>query len=537
VLGSFEVRVAGQPVPLGGEKQRALLAILALRANDVVAREWLLEELWADDPPATAVKALQVYVSRLRKVLPAGALVTRPPGYVLEIDPEQVDVHRFERIVTEAGDVDPAQASVLLRSALALWRGPPFSEFGDEPFARIEAARLEDLHLAALKDLIDADLALGRHRALIPELRRLIERHPYRERLRGQLMIALYRSGRQAEALDAYQAARSVLDKVGLEPGTALRTIERQILTQDPILDLAEPAPLARGIGGRALLPGPLVPASPVPFVGRETELAMLRSLLDRAVDGEGGLALLVAEAGAGKTRLVREFAREAADEGVLVLYGASDVADTATYQPLLDWFAFLLRACDENALNALTGGGESLPRLVSELTGANEGLAESPGDAAAERYRLETAVTNLLARMSRVQSLLLVFDDVQWSDTETLHLLRALGRTAPEGRILVIAALRELDVARETVLGETLADLSRLDGVTHLTVRRLDTDDVGAFVRAATGTEPSPELVSEIAAAANGNPAAAVRALTGLRLGHGQAMQRDHSRDERRSA
>ena len=536
MLGSFEVRVAGSPVSLGGEKQRALLAVLALRANEVVAREWLLEELWTGGPPATAVKALQVYVSRLRKVLPPGVLVTRPPGYVLEVDLEQVDLHRFQRIVEEAGDVAPAHASVLLRSALALWRGPPFAEFGDEPFARIEAARLEDLRLAAQKDLIDADLALGRHRALIPELRRLVERHPYRERLRGQLMIALYRSGRQADALDAYRAARSALDKVGLQPGPALRALERQILMQDPALDLSGPTQPARRAGGRVQLPGPLVPASPLPFVGRASELAVLRSLLDRAVDGEGGLALLVAEAGAGKTRLVREFALQAADEGVLVLYGASDAGSTATYQPLLDWFAFLLRVCDDDTLYALTGSRDSLARLVSELTGASETLSGTRGDAAAERYRLETAVTNLLARMSRMQPLLLLLDDLQWSDAETLHLLRALGRTAPEGRMLVIAALRELDVAREPALGETLADLSRLDGVVHLTVWRLGAEDVRAFVRAVTGTEPSPELVSEITRAANGNAAAAVRAVTGLQL-DAQSSLHDGPRDELRPA
>jgi DNA-binding SARP family transcriptional activator len=524
-------------VPLGGEKQRALLAILALRANEVIAREWLLEALWADDPPATAVKALQVYVSRLRKVLPDGVLVTRPPGYVLEVDPEEVDLYRFQRLVAAASNADPAQASVLLRSALTLWRGPPLAEFGDEPFARLEAARLEDLHLAALKDLIDADLSRGDHRALVPELRRLVEEHPHRERLRGQLMLALYRSGRQAEALDAYRAARSALDKLGLEPSLALRTLERQILTQDPILDFADATPPARGMGGRALLPGPLVPTSPLPFVGRASELAVLRSLLERTLAGEGGLALVAAEAGGGKTRLVRELARQAAGEGVLVLYGASDAAITAPYQPLLEWFAFLLRACDHQALDALTGGTELLSHLVSELAAANAEPVGSLSDSSAERYRMQTSITNLLARMSRVQPLLLVIDDVQWSDPETLHLLRTLARTAPEGRMLVIATLRERGVTSEPVLSEMLTDLSHLDGVTQLTIRKLGNEDVSAFVRAATGIEPSSELVSEIAKATDGNAAAALRAVTDLRLGGGRVSELDDLRDERRSA
>jgi hypothetical protein len=350
-------------------------------------------------------------------------------------------------------------------------------------------------------------------------------------------MLALYRSGRQAEALDAYQAARSALDKLGLEPSGALRTLERQILTQDRMLDLADATPLARGINGRAVLPGPLVPTSPVPFVGRATELAALRSLLERAVSGEGGLTLLVGDAGGGKTRLVRELAHQAAGEGVLVLYGASDAATTAPYEPLLEWFAFLLRVGDREALDALTGDAEPLARLVSQLAAANEEAVTSRGDSAAERYRLQTAVTNLLARMSRVQPLLLVVDDVQWSDPETLHLLRALARTAPEGRILVIATLRECGAASEPVLGETLADLSRLDGVTHLTVRKLGAEDVSAFVRAATGTEPPPKLVSEIAEAANGNAAAALRAVADLRLLGGQPSHGEDSREQRRSA
>jgi DNA-binding SARP family transcriptional activator len=510
-------------MPLGGEKQRALLALLALRVNEVLGREWLLEELWGDDAPATAMKALQVYVSRLRKVLPPGVLRTRPPGYVLEIDPEQVDVHRFERLVTEAGKADPTEASALLRSALALWRGPPLAEFAHEPFAKPEADRLIDLELAALEDRIDADLVLGYQRELIPELRRMVEEHPHRERLRSQLMVALYRAGRQADALDAYQAARSALVKLGLEPGGALRMLERQILTQDPSLDLVHATPLARGDGGRALLPGTLVPTSPFPFIGRASELAVLRSLLKRAVGGEGGLVLLAAEVGGGKTRLVRELAREAVDDDVLVLYAPSDPANHAPYQAPLEWFAFLLRACDREALESLTGGADALPSLVSELAAANDELVGLKGDRVSHRYHLQTAVTNMLARMSRVRPLLLVVDDAHWADPATLQLLRALARTAPEGRILVIATLGDRSEDGEPILSETLADLSRLDGVTLVPVGKLDADDVSAFIRAATGMSPSPQLVSRIARATNGMPLRLCELWPDLRPGSGQ--------------
>jgi DNA-binding SARP family transcriptional activator len=223
LLGPLEVRGDEEPLRLPARKQRALLALLLLHANRVVGRERLIDQLWGEDPPETAVKALQVYVSQLRKLLPAGMLMTRPPGYVLEVEPEAVDLLRFERLVAEARACEPARASVLLREALGLWRGPPLAEFGEEPFARVEATRLEDLRLAALEERIEADLSLGRHAELVSELEALVAEEPHRERLRGQLMLALYRSGRQAQALEAYRAARAALAELGLEASAPLR--------------------------------------------------------------------------------------------------------------------------------------------------------------------------------------------------------------------------------------------------------------------------------------------------------------------------
>jgi DNA-binding SARP family transcriptional activator len=209
LLGPLEVRCQDGPLALGRRKQRALLALLLLHANRTVARERLIDELWGESAPETAVTSVQVYVSRLRKSLPEGVLLTRPPGYVVQVEPEQVDLLRFERLVAEARGAAPALAAALLHEALELWRGPPLAEFGEEPFARVEAARLEELRLAALEDRIDADLALGRHADLVGELDALVSAHPHRERLRAQLMLALYRSNRQAEALEAYRAARA----------------------------------------------------------------------------------------------------------------------------------------------------------------------------------------------------------------------------------------------------------------------------------------------------------------------------------------
>jgi DNA-binding SARP family transcriptional activator len=240
LLGPLEVRVRGESLPLGGLKQRALLAVLLLHANRTVARERLIDELWGDAPPETAVKAVHGYVSRLRKVLPAGTLQTRPSGYMLALDAALVDVHRVDQLVAEAREAGAAAAACLLREALELRRGEPLAEFGDEPFARLEAGRLEDLRLVALEERIEADLELGRHHALVGELEALAAVHPHRERFRGQLMLALYRSGRQAEALEAFREAREKLGELGLEPGALLRRLERQILNQAEELELPD---------------------------------------------------------------------------------------------------------------------------------------------------------------------------------------------------------------------------------------------------------------------------------------------------------
>jgi YVTN family beta-propeller protein len=242
VLGPLEVRDDGRSLPLAGAKQRALLALLLVNANRVISRDRLIDELWGGEPPETAVQSLQVYVSRLRKVLPAETLLTRPPGYLLELEPSELDLQRFEQLLADGREAlaqgDPGRASDVLHEALALWRGPALAEFGFEPFAQAEIGRLEDLRLAAVEERIEADLALGRHADLIGELEALITENSYRERLRGHLMLALYRSGRQAEALDAYQAARRALvDELGIEPSENLQQLEKQILTHDKALD------------------------------------------------------------------------------------------------------------------------------------------------------------------------------------------------------------------------------------------------------------------------------------------------------------
>jgi DNA-binding SARP family transcriptional activator len=215
------------------------LALLLLHANETLSRERLIDELWGEHPPATATKTVQVHVSRLRKALSAGngadgVIVTRARGYQLRVDPERLDSHRFERLVDEGrGELNaghPRDAAAAFEAALALWRGPPLAGLGDEPFVQREAARLEDLRVAALEDLNEAKLALRRHGELIGSLEALIGEHPYRERLRAQLMLALYRCERQADALQAYQnTRRTLVEELGIEPGERLRDLEQAV--------------------------------------------------------------------------------------------------------------------------------------------------------------------------------------------------------------------------------------------------------------------------------------------------------------------
>jgi DNA-binding SARP family transcriptional activator len=244
ILGPLEVSDEGGQVSLGGGKPRALLAGLLLHPNEVVSADRLIDELWGEDSPERAAAALRVNVSRLRKALPHDVLATKSPGYVIRVEPEELDLHRFERLVDEGRSMLarglPADASERLRDALSLWRGPALADFAYESFAQTAIARLEEIRLAAVELRIDADLALGRHDELVGELEALVAEHPLRERLRGYLMTALYRSGRQAEALDAYQdARRALVDELGIEPSTALRELERAILRQEPALNQA----------------------------------------------------------------------------------------------------------------------------------------------------------------------------------------------------------------------------------------------------------------------------------------------------------
>ncbi|HVG75973.1 MAG TPA: BTAD domain-containing putative transcriptional regulator, partial [Thermoleophilaceae bacterium] len=246
ILGPLEALDGARQIALGGHKRRAVLAVLVLHPNETLSGERLIDELWGESPPANALKTLQVHVSRLRKELPPDVLVTREHGYELQIELDEVDAHRFEGLLDdgrgELGAGSPDRALDALDRALALWRGTPLADLAYEPFAQAEIARLEDLRFAAIEESIEAKLALGRHGEVIAQLEQLVEEHPYREHLHAQLMLALYRSDRQADALQAYQnARRRLVEELGIEPGARLRELEAAVLAQDDALALARP--------------------------------------------------------------------------------------------------------------------------------------------------------------------------------------------------------------------------------------------------------------------------------------------------------
>jgi predicted ATPase/DNA-binding SARP family transcriptional activator len=343
VIGPVAVEHEGRSLPLGGHKQRALLALLLLHANEVVSRDVLIDGLWGGEPPRSALHSLEVYVSRLRKVV-GERLQTRPAGYALELGPDELDAWCFEdllakgRAALRAGDAPIAEE--LLRDALELWQGRPFEDVAYESFVQVEAARLEELRLACLEERIEADLALGRHDELVGELEALVAEHPLHERLRKSLMTALYRAGRQAEALEAYRdARRALVDELGIEPSPALQELERLILRQDPALDVP-PKRISN-----TNLPRPVSS-----FVGRERELA---ELLAR-IEGGARLFTLTGPGGSGKTRLALEAA-------------ASLVA---SYKAGVFWVG--LAALRDAAL---------VTETISQTLSAEDGLAEHIGE------------------------------------------------------------------------------------------------------------------------------------------------------------
>jgi DNA-binding SARP family transcriptional activator len=500
ILGPLEVADGDAVLMLAGAKQRALLAILLLNANQVVSSDRLIDELWGEEPPDSGATALQMQVSRLRKTLGGSGdtVVTKPPGYAIRLDRDQFDLHRFERLVEEAEASEPAVAAEKLREALALWRGSPLADLAYESFAQAAIGRLEELRVTALERRIDADLALGRHSALAAELVELVAEHPLRERLRGQLMLALYRSGRQAEALAAYQDARRTLgEELGIEPGQDLRELERAVLRQDPLLEPAGSANPPAG-AGRA------------PLVGRERELADLLAGLEDAVAGRGRLFLLAGEPGIGKSRLADELIARAKARGVRVLAGRCwEAGGAPVYWPWLQSLRAYIREVGGDTLRSQLGSGApDLAQLLPELCELYPDLSKPPAlEPENARFRLFEAATSFLKNVAQHRPLLLVLDDLHEADEPSLLLLQFLARELDQSRLLVLGAYRDVDPTIREALSTSLAELVREPVTRTLSLGGLGENDVARLIELTTAHKPAAGVVRTVHAGTEGNP------------------------------
>jgi DNA-binding SARP family transcriptional activator/tetratricopeptide (TPR) repeat protein len=499
-LGPFEVSGPAGQVQMGATKERLLLALLALRANEVVSTAQVIDGLWGEDPPPTAVKTVHAHVARVRRMLESaglpGVLVTREPGYFLQADPEHIDAVRFEQHALAGrralADGDPKAAEAELAAGLALWRGDALSDCRDDSEEISAAAvRLDELRLNAIEDHIDAQLALGRHAAVIGDLESLVVRFPLRERMWGALMIGLYRAQRQADALRAYQRARDVLvERLGVEPTAELRRLETAILEGDPSLDLVvvrRASPASERLVGWATS-GPA-------FVGRDSELTSLKDLWTGARDGQRQIVMISGEPGIGKTRLAAEVALHAHGDGARVLYGRCDEGLGVPYQPFVEALREYVEACDDDELERGLGRyPNELVRLVPELaTRMTEVAPPLHSDPATEQYRLFEAVVEWLAAAVDRNPVVLVLDDLHWAAQPTVLLLRHVMRSERAGRLMMLTTYRPSELDRAHPLAEMLADVhvsAPAPQLDRVELRGLDASAVAAFVEAASGQD-----------------------------------------------
>lgn len=489
LLGPLEVRDGDRVVTLPRRQQRALLAALALRAGEVVSTDRLVADLWGERAPASATGSIQNTVSALRKALGRDVVLTQAPGYRLALEPESVDAHRFERLLAAARVADEAARVPLLSEALALWRGPALADLDEERFARLEAARLDELRVAAQEERIDAELALGRHSALVGELETLVATHPLRERLRGQLMLTLYRCGRQAEALEVYRAARLALaDELGLDPSPELQELERRILRQDASLAVTTDAgpPAGRRPSGAQIT---VVAAEPAfTIVGRRAELAEIDERIAAAARGRSTTLLIRGEPGIGKSTLLAYAAARADGATILRAAGIESQAE----------FGFAGLATVLKPVVELIGQlpGPQAGALVGAL-----GLGPAvPGDP----FAVSVATLNLLSSAAENGPLIVLVDDAQWLDGPSQQALIFCARRLELDGIALLIALRD---DQPTLFDQTELPALRVGALTRIESERL-LDRTESVLQ--------PDARRALLETANGNPLALVE-LPGL--------------------
>jgi DNA-binding SARP family transcriptional activator len=518
LLGPLEVTGPAGQVRIGAAKERLVLALLLLRAGEVVSRDALVDALWGDDPPATAVKTMQGHVARVRRALETvgmnDVLETRPPGYVLCVPADAIDVTRFEHFSTSGRQAlvagDPSRAAADLGEALRLWRGEALADCRGGGWAETEAVRLEERRLTTVEDRVDADLMLGHQGVLVSELESLVASHPLRERLWGSLMLALYRTGRQADAVRAYQRARAMLvGELGLEPGGDLRELEAAVLAGDPALDA--PGEVDRRADLAIPLPARVATTASTVFVGRAHERDALMRSLHSVAAGEQGVVLVSGEPGIGKTSLATMFARAAFAEGAVVLYGRCDEDLGIPYQPWSELLSHLVEHAPDDLLAAhLDARGTELARLAPDLAARPPAERTSSSDAEGERYLLFGAVVDVLARVSARTPVVLVLDDLHWADAPTVHLLRHVFAAATPTRMLVIGTFRDSDVGDHHPLRATLAGLHREPNVERVALRGLGEDELLELLELTVRDAAAEERVAlrdALSAETDGNP------------------------------
>ncbi|MEV4132091.1 BTAD domain-containing putative transcriptional regulator [Dactylosporangium sp. NPDC049742] len=549
ILGPLEVVGESGPVDTGTPKQRAVLAMLTMQPGRTVSVQRLIDELWSDEPPERAIASLQAYVSRLRRALEPGrtardrstVLVSRAPGYQLMVPADAVDAARFAAAVEQARTgTDPAVALQVLTDALHLWRADPLPELGDSPLARAERGRLQELRLIAVEERSEALLRLGRAAEVAYLSESALAEAPYRERLWGQLMLALYRSGRQAEALAAYGRARAgLVDELGIEPGPALQQLEQDILRQAP--HLAEPVSATPTSGApMSTRPGPAeavsTPAaadisdmSDLPpqggaaeqsdsgagrdaddggLVGRDAELRTVQELLTSTAAGRGRLLLVSGSPGIGKSALLRELAARATG-----LVGTGTGVDGEAPPVFLPW-AQILRAvaAAPGAADALATAFAPYGNLPAVLDPTlSEALplpaAERIADPELARSRLYQGIVDGLCRLATHRPLVLVVDDAHWLDAPSTVLLTMFAKAVRRSAVLLAVGYREAELAPEAPLAGALGELLADPSAVRLPLQGLGADGVAALARDVTGADVPAETVEMLLDRTGGNP------------------------------
>jgi predicted ATPase/DNA-binding SARP family transcriptional activator len=549
ILGPVELCDGERRVAVGGRRQVGLLAMLLVNANRAVSNDRLIDALWGDLGPAGALKRVQAAILRLRRTLdPKGGhgesvLRTVAGGYLLAVGPGELDAEVFQARVEEgcralqAGEA--ARARDMLRNALAMWRGPALHEVAYQQFAQSEIGCLEESRMAAVEARVDCELQLGEHGWVIGELEALVAEHLGRERLATQLMLALYRCGRQGDALDVYARTRAYLSgELGLEPTAAMKTLQRAILEQAPALApdgafTTQPQPQ------RPALPRPLQPpVGQLPFTGREQQLAVLAGSWDDIDVGAGQVVVLSGEAGIGKTRVAAELAARVHDEGGAVLYGRCDEGLAVPYQPFVEALRSLLPMLDVDQLCGQLGGlAPELGRLLPELTGCG---SPALADAESARFALFEAVVALLEITTAQQRTLLVIDDVQWAAPATLLLLRHVIRSQRPLALLLIVTFRSTELRPDEPLAGLLADLQRDNSAQRIALGGLNEQAIDTLLRVAVGpvlADRAAQLAGRVHAQTAGNPffvrelvahLLETDALTGVGEGTAAALQPD---------